>query len=53
MNVPTLTSTHIAALCAFVDHQPADALASTDDAVGWRLPYLLALILDSVKQAVR
>jgi hypothetical protein len=53
MNVPALNSTQVAALCSFVAHHPSDALASTDEAVGWRLPSLLALILDSAKQAMR
>jgi uncharacterized protein (DUF1800 family) len=53
LNVPALNGTQVAALCTFVEHHPSDALGSTDEAVGWRLPYLIAMILDSSKQAVR
>jgi uncharacterized protein (DUF1800 family) len=51
--MPTLNGEQIAALAGFVDHKPSDSLASTDEAVGWRLPYLVALMLDSSHQAER
>jgi uncharacterized protein (DUF1800 family) len=41
------------AVVTFLGHQPADPLKSTDSAVGWRLPYVVALILDSVYHALR
>jgi uncharacterized protein (DUF1800 family) len=53
LNVPTLNRTQRAAVVEFVGHHPGDALASTDDALSWRLPYLIALILDSSHQAER
>lgn len=41
------------AVCAFLDKTAATALRSTDAAVGWRLPYVVALILDSPEFATR
>ena len=40
-------------MCAFVDATPAKALKSTDAALGWRLPYVVALLLDSPNFATR
>jgi uncharacterized protein (DUF1800 family) len=51
--MPALNATQIAALAAFVGRKPGDALVATDEAVGWRLPYLVALMLDSSHQAER
>jgi hypothetical protein len=53
LNVPALNATQRAALTHFVDHKPGDRVAATDEALGWRLPYLVALILDSSRQAER
>jgi hypothetical protein len=53
LNVPALNNIQRGALAGFVAHKPRDPLASTDDALGWRLPYLVALILDSSHQAER
>jgi uncharacterized protein (DUF1800 family) len=53
LNVPALNVTQRAALTHFVGHKPSDRLVATDEAVGWRLPYLVALILDSSRQAER
>ena len=47
------TAVHRSALTEFVGHKPGDRLAATDEALGWRLPYLVALILDSAHQAER
>lgn len=41
------------AVCAFLDKTAATALRSTDAAVGWRLPYVVALVLDSPEFATR
>jgi uncharacterized protein (DUF1800 family) len=53
LNVPSLHAVHRSALTEFVGHKPGDSLAATDEALGWRLPYLVALILDSANQAQR
>jgi uncharacterized protein (DUF1800 family) len=53
LNVPALNAVQRAALAEFVDHKVGDPLVSTDAAVTWRLPYLVALILDSSHQAER
>jgi uncharacterized protein (DUF1800 family) len=53
LNVPPLNSVQRQALTEFVDHKPGDVLAASDAALGWRLPYLVALILDSSHQAER
>jgi uncharacterized protein (DUF1800 family) len=41
------------AVCAFLDKTAATALKSTDAAVGWRLPHVVALVLDSPEFATR
>ncbi len=41
------------AVCAFLDKTAASPLKSTDAAVGWRLPYVVALVLDSPEFATR
>lgn len=41
------------AVCAFLDKTAAASLKSTDAAVGWRLPYVVALVLDSPEFALR
>jgi uncharacterized protein (DUF1800 family) len=38
---------HRAAVLAFLERSASDPLATGDAAVGWRLPYVVALILDS------
>jgi hypothetical protein len=43
----TMTAAHTAAVTQFVGKTPGSALTSTDAAVGWRFPYVVALILDS------
>jgi uncharacterized protein (DUF1800 family) len=53
LNVPVLNAAQRAALTGFVGHAPGDPLHATDEALGWRLPYLVALILDSPHQAQR
>jgi uncharacterized protein (DUF1800 family) len=53
LSVPRLHPVHRSALTEFVGHKPADRLAATDEALGWRLPYLVALVLDSANQAER
>ena len=51
--IAPLTAGQKAAVCAFVDATPAKALRSTDAALTWRLPYLVALLLDSPHFATR
>ena len=51
--VPRLTHDQRAAVTRFVDHAPRDRLHARDEALGWRLPYLAALVLDSPKHAKR
>lgn len=41
------------ALCRYLQHKPGDRLLKTDPALGWRLPHLAALILDSPNFATR
>ena len=41
------------AVCAFLDKTAAAPLRSTDAAVGWRLPYVVALVLDTPEFATR
>jgi hypothetical protein len=35
------------AVSTFLGHHSGDKLHSTDEALGWRLPYVFALVLDS------
>ena len=51
--IAPLTVGQKAAVCAFVDATPAKVLRSTDAALTWRLPYLVALLLDSPHFATR
>lgn len=41
------------AVCAFLEKTSATALKSTDAVLGWRLPYVVALVLDSPEFATR
>lgn len=41
------------AVCAFLDKTAASTLKSTDPVLGWRLPYVVALVLDSPEFATR
>lgn len=41
------------AVCAFLDKTAAAPLSTTDAAVGWRLPYVVALVLDTPEFATR
>ena len=41
------------AVCAFLDKTATSTLSGTDAALGWRLPYVVALILDSPEFATR
>jgi hypothetical protein len=43
----TLRPAHTAAITEFLGKTPASALKATDAAVGWRFPYVVALVLDS------
>jgi uncharacterized protein (DUF1800 family) len=49
----TFAPPHRAALLGFLGHAASDPLHDTDAAVGWRLPYLVALILDSPYHGIR
>jgi uncharacterized protein (DUF1800 family) len=48
-----LPATHLDAVCAFVGKTPASPLTSTSELVRWRLPYVVALILDSPIHGIR
>jgi uncharacterized protein (DUF1800 family) len=48
-----LPAAHRAAVLAFLQHDEADLLEADDAAVGWRLPYLVALILDTPSHGIR
>ncbi len=41
------------AVCAFLDKTASTPLKTTDAAVGWRLPYVVALVLDTPEFATR
>jgi hypothetical protein len=43
----SLTTAQRDAICRFVDHAPGDALTAGAAAVTWRLPSIVALLLDS------
>ena len=43
----TLGTAQRDAICRFVDHAPGDTLTATSSAVTWRLPSVVALILNS------
>jgi uncharacterized protein (DUF1800 family) len=49
----TLAAPHRQAVLAFVGRSASDPLDSDDESVGWRLPYVVALILDSPYHWVR
>jgi uncharacterized protein (DUF1800 family) len=49
----TLTVTQRDAICRFVDHAPGDILKAGAAALTWRLPYVVALLLDSPNFATR
>jgi uncharacterized protein (DUF1800 family) len=49
----TLAAEHTAALTAFYGRTPASALKSSDGAVGWALPYLVAMMLNSPYFGIR
>jgi hypothetical protein len=51
--LPPITSTQRAAICRFLDHAPTDTLKPTDALFGWRLPSVLALLLDTPHYSVR
>jgi uncharacterized protein (DUF1800 family) len=41
------------AVCTFLGRSPSARLSRDDEALGWRLPYVFALVLDSPEAAVR
>jgi uncharacterized protein (DUF1800 family) len=49
----TLTTAQRDAICRFVDHAPTDVLKAGSAAVTWRLPSIIALLLDSPNFATR
>lgn len=49
----TLPAAKRDAVCAFLGQSAATPLRSTDAAVGWRLPYVVALVLDTPEFATR
>ncbi|WP_375429860.1 DUF1800 domain-containing protein [uncultured Friedmanniella sp.] len=42
-----LSASQRAALCRYLDHAPTDRVRSTDPVTSWRLPHLVAVLLDS------
>ena len=48
-----LPAAHRDAVLAFLQHDATDPLDADDPAVGWRLPYLVALILDTPSHGIR
>jgi uncharacterized protein (DUF1800 family) len=48
-----LEAVHRRAVLGFLGHQATDRLNADDAAVGWRLPYVVALILDSPYHGIR
>ena len=48
-----LPAAHRASVLAFCERDSADPLNENDAAVGWRLPYVVALILDSPSHGIR
>ena len=48
-----LETPHRQAVLGFLGHQATDRLNSADEAVNWRLPYVVALILDSPYHGIR
>ncbi|MCU1675648.1 MAG: hypothetical protein JWM93_406 [Frankiales bacterium] len=51
--LPAITSGQRSAICAFLGHRPGDALKPTDALFGWRLPSVLALLLDTPNYSIR
>jgi uncharacterized protein (DUF1800 family) len=51
--VPPIAAAHRTAICAFLDHKPTDVLKPTSSLFGWRLPSVLALLLDTPHYSVR
>jgi hypothetical protein len=48
-----LTAEHTDAVLAIVERTSSDPLSDDDAIVGWRLPYVVAAILDSPYHATR
>ena len=51
--VTPFTRAQRTALCTYLQHAPGDPLRATDPAVGWRLPHVAALVLDSPNFTLR
>jgi uncharacterized protein (DUF1800 family) len=49
----TLSTAQRDAVCRFLEHAPTDTLRADAPALGWRLPYVVALLLDSPTFATR
>lgn len=49
----SLHTTQRKAICTFLDVSPSTPLTSKSQAVGWRLPYVVALILDAPQHSIR
>jgi hypothetical protein len=49
----SLSDEHRDAILGFIGRDAGDRLTEDDEAVGWRLPYLVALVLDSPYHEVR
>jgi hypothetical protein len=48
-----LPAAHVDAICHFLGKRTASPLRADSEAVGWRLPYVVALVLDSPVHALR
>lgn len=48
-----LPASHVTAICAFLGTRPASPLRADSEALGWRLPYVVALVLDSPVHVLR
>jgi uncharacterized protein (DUF1800 family) len=53
LNVPAFNPVQRQGLAEFAGRKLSDPIAATDDVLQWRLPYLVAMILDSSHQAER
>jgi uncharacterized protein (DUF1800 family) len=48
-----LPPAHVAAICGFLGKRTSSPLRADSEAVGWRLPYVVALVLDSPVHVLR
>jgi uncharacterized protein (DUF1800 family) len=48
-----LPAAHVDAICRFLGKRPSSPLRADSEALGWRLPYVVALVLDSPVHVLR